>query len=278
MTGEAAVLAAVRLPTRGRVYPLAIPLSNDLPAPPMHGPLVHYTWFSHEQGRQVLVERGLPDVGVGIMTDRVELPLHAGTHMDAPNHFCRAGRLLGGVPVADATPHRDGARLGIDGVPPLVVPGLLLDVAGARGVPVLEGDYQIGPADLEQALHWAGLPAIPAGSAVMVRTGWLAASGKSRRYYANEPGLVGAAGEYLQRCGITAVGCDNHGLEAVPQADPHDLYPVHQRFLIDAYIPILENVWLEELARDRVHRFLFVVAPLPFRGGTGSPVTPLAIA
>jgi kynurenine formamidase len=276
---ESSVLTALRTATRGRVYSLAIPLSNDLPASPMHGPLIYYTWFSHEQGRQALVAGGFEDATIGIMTDRVEMPLHGGTHMDAPAHFCRDGRLLGGVPAGAITPHGASGGLGVDGVPPIIAPGVLLDVAGARGVDVLESGYRIMPEDLETARKRAGLPAIARGSAVLVRTGWLAANGRSRRrYYAGEPGLSGAAGEYLEACGIVAVGADNHALEAFPPADPHDLYPVHQRFLVESYVPILENVWLDDLARDHVHDFLFVVAPLPFRGATGSPVAPIAVA
>lgn len=34
---------------------------------------------------------------------------------------------------------------------------------------------------------------------------------------------------------------------------------------------------LEELARDAVHEFTFVLAPLPLYGATGSPVRPLAV-
>jgi kynurenine formamidase len=275
---ESSVLAALRTATRGRIYPLAIPLSNDLPASPLHGPLTHYTWFSHEQGRQALAGRGFEDTRIGIMTDRVEMPLHCGTHMDAPAHFCRDGRLLGGVPAAGISPHGTSGGLGVDGVAPIVAPGVLLDVAGARGLDVLESGYRIGPEDLEAALKRARLPAIPPGSAVLVRTGWLGAHGESRRrYYAGEPGLDGAAGAYLEAAGIVAVGADNHALEAFPPADPHDLYPVHQRFLVDSYVPILENVWLDDLARDQVSGFLFMVAPLPFRGATGAPVAPIAV-
>jgi hypothetical protein len=41
---------------------------------------------------------------------------------------------------------------------------------------------------------------------------------------------------------------------------------------------LLENLNLEELAKDKVYEFLFIVAPLPLTSGVGSPVNPLAIA
>ncbi len=48
--------------------------------------------------------------------------------------------------------------------------------------------------------------------------------------------------------------------------------------LVEHGIHILENVYLEQLAADRVREFLFVCLPLKFVGATGSPVRPIAVA
>src|SRR5947199_50085 len=53
--------------------------------------------------------------------------------------------------------------------------------------------------------------------------------------------------------------------------------PVHVLLLVDHGIHLIEVMQLEDLARDRVYEFLFVLAPLPLVGATGSPVRPLAI-
>jgi kynurenine formamidase len=42
-------------------------------------------------------------------------------------------------------------------------------------------------------------------------------------------------------------------------------------------IYIVESVFLEELAADGVREFAFVCMPLKVRGGTGSPVRPIAL-
>ena len=42
-------------------------------------------------------------------------------------------------------------------------------------------------------------------------------------------------------------------------------------------IYLLESVYLEEIARDRVYEFLFVALPVKIRGATGSMVDPLAM-
>ena len=54
--------------------------------------------------------------------------------------------------------------------------------------------------------------------------------------------------------------------------------PVHVHLLVESGIHIIEALNLEELARDRVYEFVFVAAPLKIRGGTGSPIRPLALA
>jgi kynurenine formamidase len=53
--------------------------------------------------------------------------------------------------------------------------------------------------------------------------------------------------------------------------------PVHVHLLVESGIHIIEMVNLEELAKDRVYEFLFIAAPLKIRGGTGSPLRPLAL-
>jgi len=39
----------------------------------------------------------------------------------------------------------------------------------------------------------------------------------------------------------------------------------------------LENLDLEELARDKVYEFAFIFAPLRLKGATGSPGNPIAV-
>jgi kynurenine formamidase len=52
---------------------------------------------------------------------------------------------------------------------------------------------------------------------------------------------------------------------------------VHTKLLIENGIYLLESIYLEEIARDRVYEFLFVMLPLKIRGATGSMVDPLAM-
>ena len=62
-------------------------------------------------------------------------------------------------------------------IPPIVIRGILIDVAGNQGVEALKGGTAIGPKDLEAALEKQGTQIRP-GDAVFVRTGTLRYWGK----------------------------------------------------------------------------------------------------
>jgi kynurenine formamidase len=122
---------------------------------------------------------------------------------------------------------------------------------------------------------------VEAGDIVLVRTGWPTRYEENPRLYAQEqPGLSHEAAEWLADRDPALVGADNAavgplaggtGLHAPLEED------IHLLFLWSRGIPLLEMLQLEELSRCRPGPFLFVAAPLPIRGGTGSPVNPVAI-
>ena len=53
--------------------------------------------------------------------------------------------------------------------------------------------------------------------------------------------------------------------------------PGHVILLVRHGIYIIENLFLEELARDQCYEFTFICLPLKLQGATGSPVRPVAI-
>jgi kynurenine formamidase len=93
-------------------------------------------------------------------------------------------------------------------------------------------------------------------------------------------GLNQAAGEWLRHRGARTVGIDNTTVETVAGAYES---PVHMNFLRpgalglreDDFIAIIEN--LVHIDRIRSHRFHFVGLPLPFAGGSGSPIRAIAV-
>ena len=47
--------------------------------------------------------------------------------------------------------------------------------------------------------------------------------------------------------------------------------------LIENGIHIMEFPYLEDLAKDKVYEFMFVVLPLKIKGATGSMIRPIAV-
>ena len=76
---------------------------------------------------------------------------------------------------------------------------------------------------------------------------------------------------------MRVTGSDTIAYEHLAPGMGHTRLPVHVILLVESGIHIIEVLDLEELARDGVHEFWFVAAPLKIVGATGSPLRPLAI-
>ena len=55
------------------------------------------------------------------------------------------------------------------------------------------------------------------------------------------------------------------------------VFPVHQCLLREYGVPLIEGLALAALADAGASEFLFVATPLPIKGGTASPLAPVAI-
>jgi len=168
-------------------------------------------------------------------------------------------------------------KLGVEKVGTLMTRGVLIDVAGLKGVDMLPDTYEITVQDLQQALQKQNLTLRP-GDAVIINTGWGRLWGKENaRYMKGNPGIGVAAAEWLVKQDPMLVGADNGPVEVSPNPDREISLPGHQIFLVVNGIHLLENLKLDELAAKRVHEFAFVMQPLKMQGGTGSTVAPVAI-
>ena len=218
------------------------------------------------------------DDGISTANELVVMAGHTGTHIDAVGHASRDGRLFGG---ADAAAAQSGGRgltsHGAETLAPLVARGVLLDIAGLHGVPHLEGGYEITAADLDAAEAAAGIK-VSSGDIVLLRTGWARLWGNRSEYLGEETGTPGpgpAAATWLTDRNIRATGNDTLVYEVVtPQ---RNVRPVHGQLLVDNAIPIMEGLYLEELAAGGHSEFLFVASPLKLVGATGSPIRPIAL-
>jgi len=168
-------------------------------------------------------------------------------------------------------------KLGIEKVGTLMARGVLIDVAGLKGVDTLPDTYEITVQDLQQALKKQNLT-LRAGDAVIINTGWGRLWGKENaRYMKGNPGIGVAAAEWLVKQDPMLLGSDNGPVEVSPNPDSQISLPLHQIALVVNGIHLLENLKLDEMADKRVYEFAFVMQPLKIQGATGSTVAPVAI-
>jgi kynurenine formamidase len=168
-------------------------------------------------------------------------------------------------------------KLGIHNVGALMTRGVMIDVAGYKGVEMLGDNYEITVEDLEGALKKQNITLQP-GDAVLINTGWGKLYGKDNpRYVRSCPGIGVKAAEWLVAKDPMLLGADNWPVEVAPNPDKQISLPVHQIALVVNGIHLLENLKLDELAAKNVYEFAFIMQPLKIQGGTGSTVSPIAV-
>ena len=174
------------------------------------------------------------DAGDGMTVSSYQIGAHAGTHVDAPNHF----------------------------------------IAGAGGIEAISLDSLVGPArvvavpDSVDVITADTLTAaqLPAGTErVLLRTrnsGWSRSGAPFREDYV---AADYSAARYLVDLGVVLVGIDYLSVE--PFAADADDYPVH-RLLLGAGVTVVESL---DLAEVEAGRYELVVLPLLVPGSDGAP-------
>jgi kynurenine formamidase len=250
-----------------KVYDLAQPYFVGMPHYPTHPPFLFSLTKIHG-------EIMLPNGGSSA-ADSIALGGHVGTHIDALSHFSCNGKLHGGRDTRDVQSYGGGVNhLSAETIQPIIRRGVLLDIAGLFGVQSLAKDFVITPEHLDAACRRAKVE-VRAGDVVLLRTGWARFFEDPAKFIAGVagPGPEIDAARWLSSRQIFAAGSDTVAFEHVPATD----MPVHVHLLVESGIHIIEILNLEEIARDGVHEFVFVGAPLKIRGGTGAPIRPLAV-
>jgi kynurenine formamidase len=259
----------------GRVYPLAQPLQMAGAPKSDSGLAVHM--LAQDAGDYATGNAEPVGDGQSVAFDYLFLRIHgSATHIDSLGHVWAGEQLYNGHPSA-GTGSRGLLRCGIDKLPGIVTRGVLLDLAGAAGKAHLEPSHEVTPGEIEACAKSQGIE-IRERDAVLLRTGWPQVYQRDPDLYVWEfPGIGLDAARWLAECDVVLVGADTLGVEARTRAKPWDL-PVHLCLLHEHGIYLLELLDLERLATDRVFSFLFLAAPLRLTGGTGAPISPLAIA
>jgi kynurenine formamidase len=200
-----------------------------------------------------------------------------GTQFDGFAHQTHMDSWYNCFKVSENATRSGFTKLGVEKVGMIMTRGVLIDVAGLKGVEMLSDTYEITVQDLQQALARQGTK-LQAGDAILIHTGWSRLYGKDNaRYMKTCPGVGVAAAEWLVRQDPLLVGADNWPVEVSPNPDPQLSLPGHQIFLVVNGVHILENLKLDELVAKKAYEFAFAMQPLKIQGGTGSTVSPVAI-
>lgn len=202
---------------------------------------------------------------------------HIGVEIDGPDNQAEK-RFYNGHSLSDILTPYGLTSLGIEHVRPFFTRGILIDVKGLKGA-TLEAGQEVTVADIEAALDKQGLSTdeIRPGDAVFLRTGWTDHwITDNETFNSGEPGIGVEAAEWLAGKDVCLVGADTWGVDAVP--NPQGLaFPAHQILLAKNGIYIHESLHFEDLAADGVSVFAYIYAPLPIKGATGSPGSPIAV-
>jgi kynurenine formamidase len=267
MTALAEMLRAAR------VYDLEQPRFFGMPVYPSHKPGYFYALHRRHQDAYAPDKNG-PRTGAAGMLTMME---HTGTHIDALCHQACGMRMYGDIPVEGSETPAGFTHLGVETVPPLLARGVLLDIAGWKGVSPLPPRYSISAAEMQQCAEQQRVE-VRAGDVLLVRTGY-AQRWHDEASYLEAAGVAKSGTLWAAERGVVAVGADNMSWDVPDERDPETGATLfaHVYLLPQKGIYIMENLNLEELARERKYTFAFVGIPLKFVGATGSPFRPLGL-
>jgi kynurenine formamidase len=226
-------------------------------------------------------ERTMVSVGL----DKLAVSFHgyAHTHLDSLAHVFDNGKGYNGYsPVSDVVMKAGGHPRNsvFDVHNGIYTRGILMDIPRLRGVEYLEPGTHIYPQDFEAWEKRAGIKVSP-GDALFVRTGRWTRRAKVGPWDVTKQaaGLDASCIPWLKQRDVAVLGGESPQDAAPPGGDLTGL-PVHNFALVYLGVQLIDNASLDAVSEAAAARsrweFQVTVAPLPLRGGTGSPVNPIA--
>jgi kynurenine formamidase len=280
--GDADVLAALQLASTGHVYDLEVERFRGMPLHPAHPQIEIVSYRTpngiQNQGDQAWLNDGNAE-NMAFISDLVVGTVHSGTHIDALAHVTvgEDNHWYGGHAASENLGDWGPLNCDASAIPSIVTRGVLLDVAGHRGVDVMAKGEGIS-AELLQEVAAAQDVEVRPKDTVLVRTGYVGLYPDAERMAEHAgPGIDSSAARWLVDRGVVCVVGDTESLEQIPCANPNNPHAVHTILLVQNGVYIVEMANLERLAADRAYEFLFVALPCKIRGATGSMIRPIAI-
>ena len=179
-------------------------------------------------------------------------------------------------------------KLGTEKLHPIIARGILIDLAGARGVESMEAGEVATMADVRKALKRQGMEnfKFQEGDAILFRYGWEKYWIVDNAKYNNGcPGVGMDVARWIAeevKAGVTG-GDTWPATDPVPGKGTKNEVPAGCIFCVHNYLQTRhgivnqENLKLKALADAGVYTFMYVYSPVPIKGATGSIGVPVAI-
>lgn len=146
------VLEAAKLVQRGQVYALGVPVGRDTPAFPPRSASVTVMMPDQFAGNLVPSENKM-----SYADDMFTGWLGVGSQIDSFAHLGIDNTFYNGNKAADFMRTTGVTKLGVEGIPPMVSRGVLVNMAQARNKPMLEEGEIITADDLRAAMQAQGV-------------------------------------------------------------------------------------------------------------------------
>ncbi|HXV27485.1 MAG TPA: cyclase family protein [bacterium] len=272
------VIEAAKEVEKGKVYDLGRVVHENIPHFP--GRYWHQTLVSSSH----ILNQRRPDYGgegwgknqINWITEIVTGTYQVGTQLDGLNHLQIGDRFYNGFRTSEIVEEWGTSKLGVETIPPIVTRGILIDLTEARSGEKMKAGEVVTVKMVQDFLTKHKIQ-IEKGDALLFHTGWGSLWEKADEFSKGEPGPGLETARWLVDQGIAVTGCDTWSFGAVPGEDPERPFEVPQMLNVKHGMFILENLQTEELAKDRVYEFLFVLTHAKTKGSTAAQVSPAAV-
>jgi len=191
----------------------------------------------------------------------------------------REMRFYNGHAAADFSDAYGLKKLGIENCKPFFTRGHLIDMVAVKGR-MMEAGEEISVADVRAALLKQNIAEadIKPGDAIFFHTGWGSLWGKNNdKFNSGEPGIGLDVANWVIEKDLSLTGADTWAVEVVPNPDKTLAFAVHATLQTKHGILNHENLAFDGLIADKKYQFVYIFAPLPIVGATGSPGSPIAV-
>lgn len=281
MMTDASRLAVLSRVKSGKTYDLSVEYFVGMPSFHALGDPAYQFWLTHTpRGTVVDNPNGLGKAmneKVSYTGDAISMYTHMGTHIDALNHFGLNGKIWNGFSADEHLGDKGWKKTGAETIPSIIARGVMIDIPASKNTDSLPPNYRINAADLKAALQKQKVN-LQKGDVVLIRTGQAQHYEDAHKFLDQYPGInLDAVKWLIEDQQVMLLGADNLSFEAFPPERSDNWVPVHTYLLAEKGVMFIEQMFLEDLAKDKIYEFAFIAASLKLRGASAAPMRPIAL-